>query len=148
MKNNIFTICCLRLKTVILNKYQNLLKGSFTLAVVIYFFNSVGNVSQGVFIKYYQEKLKIGLYEFMTLRCVMEVIILFPFAFKYLKHFRQNLPIVLLLSCLYSIDMLLFHRGLKTVPISTGALIMLLVTSPLVTIHVLASTAQSLVQSV
>ena len=127
MKNNIFTICCLRLKSVILNKYQNILKGSFTLAVVIYFFNSVGNVSQGVFIKYYQEKLQMGLYEFMTLRCIMEVIILFPFAFKYLKHFRQNLPIVLLLSCLYSIDMLLFHRGLKTVPISTGALIMLLV---------------------
>ncbi len=103
--------------------YQN----SFIFAVIVYFFNSVGNVSQGVFIKYYQEKLDMGLYEFMTLRCIIEIIILFPFCIKHLMHFTKNLHIVLFVAGLYACDMLLFHRGLKTVSVNTGSLILLLV---------------------
>ncbi len=90
-------------------------------------FNSIGNVSQGVFIKYYQHKLDIGLYELMTLRCFVEIVLLFPFCLKYLRHFTKNLHIVLFVVILYSGDMLLFHRGLKTVAVNTGSLILLLV---------------------
>lgn len=102
-------------------------KQSFTLAVIIYFFNSIGNVAQGVFIKYYQHKLNIELYELMTMARILEILLLLPFCFKYLRHFTKNLKIVIILACLYSADMLLFHQGLKTVAINTGTLIMLLV---------------------
>ncbi|MBR1429247.1 MAG: DMT family transporter [Rickettsiales bacterium] len=104
-----------------------IVKQGFTLAAIIYFFNSVGNVAQGVFIKYYQHKLSIELYELMTQARIVEIVLLLPFCLKYLRHFTKNLKIVLLLAGLYSSDMLLFHRGLKSVPINTGTLIMLLV---------------------
>ena len=103
------------------------IRKSFIIAVIIYFFNSVGNVSQGVLIKHYQHTLNMNLYQFMTLRCFIEIIILFPFCLKYIKHFTKNLHIVLFVSCLYAFDMLLFHRGLKTVSVNTGSLILLLV---------------------
>ena len=99
----------------------------FLLASIIYFFNSVGNVAQGVFIKYYQHTLGIELYELMTQARIIEILLILPFCFKYLRHFTKNLGIVLLLAGLYSVDMLLFHRGLKSVAINTGVLIMLLV---------------------
>ena len=102
-------------------------KKSFTLAVIIYFFNSIGNVGQGVFIKYYNAKLNMDLYEFMVLRCLIEIVLLFPFCLRYLIHFTKNLHIVIFVACLYAVDMLLFHRGLKTVAINTGSLILLLV---------------------
>ena len=104
-----------------------MIKNSFLLACFIYFFNSIGNVSQGVFIKYYQHQLGIDLYQLMTMARIVEIVVLFPFCIKYLRHFTKNLKIVLLLALLYSCDMLLFHRGLKTVPVNTGTLIMLLV---------------------
>lgn len=103
------------------------LKKGFLLAVLIYFFNSIGNVGQGVFIKYYNTQLNMGLYEFMTLRCLIEIVLLLPFCLKYLRHFTKNLHIVLFVAFLYSIDMLLFHRGLKSVAVNTGSLILLLV---------------------
>ena len=102
-------------------------KKGFTLAVIIYFFNSIGNVAQGVFIKYYQHKLDIELYELMTMARILEIFLLLPFCLKYLRHFTKNLKIVIILACLYSADMLLFHRGLKSVAVNTGTLIMLLV---------------------
>ena len=106
---------------------NSLVKNSFVLAFCIYLFNSIGNVAQGVFIKYYQHKLDIELYELMTMARIVEIVLLLPFCLKYLRHFTKNLKIVLLLAGLYSSDMLLFHRGLKTVPVNTGVLIMLLV---------------------
>ena len=99
----------------------------FLLASIIYFFNSVGNVAQGVFIKYYQHRLDIELYELMTQARIIEILLLLPFCLKYLRHFTKNLGIVLLLAGLYAVDMLLFHRGLASVAINTGVLIMLLV---------------------
>ena len=102
-------------------------KKTFTFAAIIYFFNSIGNVMQGVFIKYYNHKLNMELYEFMTLRCLIEIVILLPFCLKYLRHFTKNLHIVIFVASLYGIDMLLFHRGLKSVPVNTGSLILLLV---------------------
>lgn len=115
-----------------MNSFKSLLsklpiKQGFTLAAIIYFFNSLGNVSQGVFIKYYQHKLDIELYQLMTMARFVEIVLLLPFCLKYLRHFTKNLKIVLLLAVLYSSDMLLFHRGLKSVPVNTGTLIMLLV---------------------
>ena len=110
------------------NFFQSLyVKKSFTFAAVIYFFNSVGNVAQGVFIKYYQHSLNIELYELMTMARMVEIFLLLPFCIKFLKHFTKNIKIVLMLAILYSSDMLLFHRGLKSVPVNTGTLIMLLV---------------------
>ena len=103
------------------------LKKGFLLAALIYFFNSIGNVGQGVFIKYYNTQLNMGLYEFTTLRCLIEIAILLPFCLKYLRHFTKNLHIALFVAFLYSIDMLLFHRGLKSVAVNTGSLILLLV---------------------
>lgn len=102
-------------------------KKTFTFAAIIYFFNSIGNVCQGVFIKYYNHKLNMELYEFMTLRCLIEIVILLPFCLKYLRHFTKNLHIVIFVASLYGVDMLLFHRGLKSVPVNTGSLILLLV---------------------
>lgn len=104
-----------------------MIKNSFLLACFIYFFNSIGNVAQGVFIKYYQHQLGVDLYQLMTMARIVEIVVLFPFCIKYLRHFTKNLKIVLLLAGLYSSDMLLFHRGLKSVPVNTGTLIMLLV---------------------
>ena len=104
-----------------------MLKQSFLLASIIYIFNSIANVSQGVLIKYYQSSLSIGLYETIALKCFISIIITLPFAFKYLKHFTHNLHIVILLSILYSMDLLLCNTGFKTVPINTGTLILLLI---------------------
>lgn len=104
------------------------IKKGFTLASLIYFFNSVGNVAQGVFIKYFQANLNIGTYELITLKCIVSVVILLPFVLKYIdKNIIKNLPIIALLAFLYSADMLLYNTGLKTVAVNTGALIMLLV---------------------
>ena len=103
------------------------LKKSFVLAVIIYFFNSLGNVGQAVFIKYYNAKLGIGLYELMTLRCIIEIVLLFPFCIKYLRNFTKNIHIVTFVAGLYAVDMLLFHRGLRSVAVNTGSLILLMV---------------------
>ena len=103
-----------------------LLRRGFLLAAIIYFFNSVGNIAQGVFIKYYQQDLQIDLYEFVALRGFVEAVLLFPFAWKYIKNFYKNLSVVIVLAVFYSLDMLLFNSGLKSVAINTGALIMLL----------------------
>lgn len=103
------------------------LKKGFLLAAFIYLFNSIGNVSQGVFIKYYQDAINIGLYELITLKCLISMIIMLPFSYKYLKHWKENLYIVLMLAVLYSLDVLTCNIGLKTVPVNTGVLILLLV---------------------
>ena len=63
----------------------------------------------------------------MTLRCLVEIVILLPFCLKYLRHFTKNLHIVMFVASLYGVDMLLFHRGLHSVPVNTGSLILLLV---------------------
>jgi len=63
----------------------------------------------------------------MTMARILEIFLLLPFCLKYLRHFTKNLKIVIILACLYSADMLLFHRGLKSVAVNTGTLIMLLV---------------------
>ena len=96
-------------------------KKGFMLAAFIYFFNSVGNVSQGVFIKYYQHKLNIELYELMTMARVVEIALLLPFCLKYLRHFTKNLKIVLLLAVLYSSDILVntyFNSSISRTTIS------------------------------
>ena len=103
------------------------MKKGFLLAAIIYLFNSLGNVSQGVFIKYYQSAISIGLYELITLKCLIAGVIMFPFAFKYLKNWKQNLPIVIMLATFYALDVLTCNIGLKTVPVNTGTLILLLV---------------------
>ena len=103
------------------------MKFSFLLASIIYIINSLANVSQGVLIKYYQSSLSIGLYEIITLKCFIAMILMLPFAWKYIKTFRRNLKIVLLLAFLYSCDILLCNTGFKTVPINTGTLILLLI---------------------
>ncbi len=105
---------------------MSFLRKGFLLASIIYFFNSVGNMAQGVFIKYYQQQLDTSLYEIVSLRCLIEAIILLPFAWKYIKNFTKNWKVVLILATFYSLDMLLFNSGLKSVAVNTGALIMLL----------------------
>jgi len=104
-----------------------MLKKSFLLASIIYIFNSISNVLQGVLIKYCQSSLSMELYEAIALKCFVCLIVMFPFAFKYLKHFTKNLHIVLLLAILYSLDLLCCNTGFKTVPINTGTLILLLI---------------------
>ena len=104
-----------------------MLKKSFLFASIIYIFNSIANVSQGVLIKYYQTSLSMGLYETIALKCFIAMIITLPFAFKYLKNIKYKFHIVLLLSILYSLDLLLCNTGFKTVPINTGTLILLLI---------------------
>ena len=104
-----------------------MLRRGFLLASIIYLFNSIANVSQGVLIKYYQTTLSMGIYEIIALKCFVSAIIMLPFSIKYLKNFKQNLHIVLLLSLLYSGDLLLCNTGFKTVPINTGTLILLLI---------------------
>ncbi len=103
-----------------------MIKKSFTLAFIIYIFNSVANVLQGVLIKYNQASLSMDLYETIFLKSLVSAIIMLPFSFKYLKKIK-NLHIVLLLSLLYSGDLLLCNTGFKTVPINTGTLILLLI---------------------
>ena len=102
-------------------------KGGFVLASLIYILNSFANVSQGVLIKYYQSSLSMGLYEIIALKCFISIIIMLPFSLKYLKNFKHNFLIVLLLAFLYSCDLLLCNTGFKTVPINTGTLILLLI---------------------
>ena len=104
-----------------------MLKQSFLLASGIYFFNSIGNVLQGVLIKYCQSSQLINLYEIITIKCLISAVIMFPFALKYLKHLKGNKFIVLFLAILYSCDVLFCNIGFKTVPINTGTLILLLI---------------------
>ena len=105
-----------------------LVKKSFLLASIIYIFNSLSNVLQGTLIKYYQSSLSMGLYETITIKCLVSVVIVFPFVTKYIKkNFKKNIRIVLLLALLYSGDLLCCNTGFKTVPINTGTLILLLI---------------------
>ena len=103
------------------------MKKGFLLAAIIYLFNSLGNVAQGILIKHYQQTLSIGVYEMIAIKCLVACLIMLPFAWKYLKHFHKNLKIVLMLSVLYSLDLLCCNTGFKTVPINTGTLILLLI---------------------
>ena len=102
-------------------------KASFVFASIIYLFNSLANVSQGILIKYYQGHLSIGVYEMIAIKCFVAVILIFPFAFKYIRNWRKDLHIVILLSLLYCGDLLCCNIGFKTVPINTGTLILLLI---------------------
>jgi drug/metabolite transporter (DMT)-like permease len=107
-----------------------MIKKGFIMASFIYLFNSLGNVSQGVFIKYYQNAISIGLYELITLKSLIAGLIMLPFAGKQLLKFKDNiktLPIVIMLASLYALDVLTNNIGLKTVPVNTGTLILLLV---------------------
>ena len=104
-----------------------MLKKSFLFASVIYLFNSIGNVMQGILIKYYQGALSLGLYNIITIKCLIACIIMLPFSIKYLRHWRKDLHIVFILSLLYSMDLLLCNTGFKTVPVNTGILILLLI---------------------
>ena len=104
-----------------------LVKKGFLLAAIIYLFNSLGNVAQGILIKHYQQTLSVGVYEMIAIKCLVACLIMLPFAWKYLKHFHKNLKIVLMLSVLYSLDLLCCNTGFKTVPINTGTLILLLI---------------------
>ncbi len=103
------------------------LKKGFLLAAFIYLFNSIGSVSQDVLIKYYQSAINIGLYELIAVKCLVSMIIMLPFVYKYLKHWKKDLHVVLILAILYSFDLLFANIGLKTVPVNTGMLILLLV---------------------
>lgn len=104
-----------------------MLKTSFVFASIIYFFNSLGNVLQGILIKYYQKEFSLGVYEIISIKSFVAMVIMLPFAFKYIKHFKKNLKIVFLLSLLYCCDLLFCNTGFKTVPINTGTLILLLI---------------------
>ena len=104
-----------------------MLKKSFLFASVIYLFNSIGNVMQGILIKYYQGALSLGLYNIITIKCLIACIIMLPFSIKYLRHWKKDLHIVFILSLLYSMDLLLCNTGFKTVPVNTGILILLLI---------------------
>ena len=104
-----------------------MLKKSFLLASIIYLFNSIGNVMQGVLIKYYQSVLSSGMYNIITIKCLVACVIMLPFALKYLRHWKKDIRIVFILALLYSLDLLLCNTGLKTVPVNTGILILLLI---------------------
>lgn len=104
-----------------------MLKRSFLLAFIIYFFNSLANVLQGVLIKYHQLHFSMNLYEVIVIKCLISAIIMLPFCLKYIKHFTKNIHVVLILALLYSGDLLLCNIGFKTVPINTGTLILLLI---------------------
>lgn len=102
----------------------------FLLACFVCLIGSLGNVLQSVFIKYYRNKLNIELYQLITLKCIVSALCLLPFSLKYfldLKKFKKDIIVVLILALLYSSDILLYNTGLKTVPVNTGTLIMLLV---------------------
>lgn len=102
-------------------------KEKFLLACFIALIGSLGNVLHGACLKYYSTKLHLSLYELITISCIVEIILLFPFCIKCLKHFAKGLKIVILLAILYSSDILLYNTGLKSVSVNTGTLIMLLV---------------------
>ena len=51
-------------------------KKGFLLASVIYLFNSIGNVMQDILIKYYQGTLSLGVYEIITIKCIVACIIM------------------------------------------------------------------------
>ena len=111
----------------LLNIKRIIKKEQFLIACFIALIGSFGNVLHGTFLKYYSTTLNINLYELIVLNCIIEVIMLLPFCIKYLTHFTNGLSIVILLSILYSADILLYNTGLKTTPVNTGVLIMLLV---------------------
>ena len=104
-----------------------MLKKSFLLASVVYLFNSVGNVMQGILIKYYQGSLSLGLYNIIAIKCFIACVVMLPFAVKYFRNWKKDLHIVFILSLLYSMDLLLCNTGFKTVPVNTGVLILLLI---------------------
>lgn len=102
-------------------------KKGFLLASTIYLFNSIGNVMQDILIKYYQGVLSLGLYEIITIKCIVACIIMLPFSIKYIRHWKKDIHVVFILALLYSLDLLLCNTGLKTVPVNTGILILLLI---------------------
>ena len=109
------------------------IKKGFLFACFIALIGSFGNALQGTFIKYYTANLHIGLYDVILIRCIASIIILLPFSFKQMvsfiksKNLIKNVLIILLLAILYSADIILYNTGLKTTPVNTGTLIMLLV---------------------
>ena len=113
-------------------KFMTIKKG-FLFACFIALIGSFGNALQGTFIKYYTSNLHIGLYEVILIRCIASIIILLPFSIKHIivfvksKYIAKNSLIILLLAILYSADIVLYNTGLKTTPVNTGTLIMLLV---------------------
>ena len=102
-------------------------KETFLVACFIALVGSFGNVLHGTFLKYYSTALQVNLYELIVINCIVEVIILLPFCLKYLRKVNKGFFVVVLLSVLYSADILLYNTGLKTTPVNTGVLIMLLV---------------------
>ncbi len=102
-------------------------KSSFILACLIYLLNSIGNVSQGIFIKYFQQTNGINLYHLITLKCIVISVILFPFVLKNLRYFYNKLHIVILLAALYASDMIFYNNGLKGISANTATIILLMV---------------------
>lgn len=102
-------------------------RSSFILACIIYLFNSIGNVSQGIFIKYFQQTNGINMYHLITLKCIVISIVLLPFILKNLKCFFNKLHIVILLATLYASDMIFYNNGLKGISANTATIILLMV---------------------
>ena len=102
-------------------------RSSFILACIIYLFNSIGNVSQGIFIKYFQQTNGINMYHLITLKCIVISIVLLPFILKNLKCFLNKLHIVILLATLYASDMIFYNNGLKGISANTATIILLMV---------------------
>ena len=63
-----------------------LVKKGFLLAAIIYLFNSLGNVAQGILIKHYQQTLSVGVYEMIAIKCLVACLIMLPFAWKYISN--------------------------------------------------------------
>lgn len=105
-----------------------MIKNSFALASFIYLLNSIGNVSQAIFIKHFHATTGIDMYNLITLKCLLVVILMFPLILEHLKHVLHKLHIVIFLATLYASDMLFYNSGLKYgVSANTATLILLTV---------------------
>ena len=99
----------------------------FFIASLFYLLNALGNVAQGVFIKYYT--FDVDLYQFILLRSIISIVLLLPFAFKFFNLYSNNsaLKINIIISICSCLDTFLWNTGLKNTPVNIGTLILLLV---------------------
>ena len=104
-----------------------MMKQSFLLAAFFYLFNSLGNVGQSVFIKYFQHSTTMTMAQVIVVKSIVSAILMAPFRLKHIRHFPKNIGLVIVLATLYSADVLLCNSGMRTVPVNTGVFIMFLV---------------------
>lgn len=101
----------------------------FLKAALVYLICHISSVSQGILTKFATTKagLSIQLFNFLIVRAVVVMIVLFPFAIKHFHKLKKHTIAIAVLSILAAMDTIFFNLGLRGTAVNLAIIIMFIV---------------------